>query len=195
MSIKDDFLAALDADFPSALNDLLDRTIPNIPTIGWPTEVEDAIIAQGQLASNINVILKQFEGLPVVQMMMHLGQKNRTVQNLLLTSLEYLERGGGDFDIVSPLSGQVFAPSPAAFMCVVNITHGFLDFVRGVVEVSGRSFPLIGSGKLLMAEITLPYVSDIPNKDTWSLSYTLNVTCFFKSTMGTKSVPCTFKNA
>jgi hypothetical protein len=195
MSVKDEFLSAIDDDFPSELRDMLNHRIPTIPTVGWPTDVEAAIISQGQLASNINIVLQAFEGLPVVQMMMHVGQKNRTVQNMLLTCLEYLDKTGGDFGIMSPRQGQIFAPSPTAFLCGINITDGFLAFESAVVSVGGREYPLIGTGRVLLAEITLPYAQDIPNKDTWSLSYQLDVTAFFKSGMGSKSVVCTFKNA
>lgn len=195
MSVKDEFLAAIDEDFPSSLKDKLNITIPSVPGISFPTEVEPSIIAQGQLAANLNLILQQLEGLPIVEMMMHLGQKNKAIQNMLLTCLEFLDRGQMEIQILSPLSGQVFAPSPVAFMCVVKIVRGFLDFESAVAEVGGKNYPLIGTGRIVMAEMTLPSAADIPNKDTWSIPYAINVTGFFKTGQAVKGVTCTFKNA
>jgi hypothetical protein len=196
MSAKDDFLEALDDDFPTALKDLLDRTIPSIPAISFPSEIEPAIIAQGQLAANINLILQQFEGLPVIQMMMHIGQKNKTVQNLLLTSLEFLDRGEYEIEIISPVDGQVFAPSPITFLVYVRIVKGFGEFEHAEVVFGPKRYALVGASRLLVAEITLPFPEDIPKKDTWTLTYPIMVIASFKgNNQNMKQISCTFKSA
>lgn len=90
MSVKDDFLQALDDDFPDSLKNSFGITFPAVGGVVWPTTVEEAIIVQGQVACNLNEVMGALAGLPVVEMFMYLGQKNRTSHAMLLSALEFI---------------------------------------------------------------------------------------------------------
>lgn len=110
---------------PDGIDAFLETGIPALLTIGEPTTVDAAIIAQGQLAYNLNLVLKAFEGLTPIELLLRIGQHNSVLQGALLAGLELVsgERAEFDFYFVFPSSGGVYQPGDFTF--VVDVVKGF----------------------------------------------------------------------
>lgn len=103
--VKREFLEALNTDLPNGIGALLLNEIPSCPDA--PATVEDAIIAEGQLSLYLIAILNAFVGLTPVDLLLHVGQKNATLQGILLSSLELVNAANPhDFEIFSPNPNQ-----------------------------------------------------------------------------------------
>ncbi len=90
MSDKQDLIDSLQ-DVSDELRPFLETTIPWIPSVDWPTTTTEAILANGRCMANINKILKEFEGLPLVELRLRTGQLNNPLIALLMTKLAYLQ--------------------------------------------------------------------------------------------------------
>lgn len=122
MSVKSDFLQALND--PEILQDWNQIVFPAVPTVGWPTTENEAIIACGQFQANCNLWLKVFEGMPVLQLLLRGGQFNETLQGILLANLEYLQHEGTrEIAIRSPEGGQIFPPITEFDVIVQIVTY------------------------------------------------------------------------
>jgi hypothetical protein len=86
---KSAFVAALQ-ETPDSIKNFLEVQIPDFQDISWPTDSDAAIIANGQLAYNVNLLLKQFSGLTLIELLLRIGQHNPVTQGILLSCLEYL---------------------------------------------------------------------------------------------------------
>lgn len=140
MGVKDQFLQALD-EVPEGISGFTDRAIPTFPVVGWPEDVDAAIIAQGQLAANINILLKTFEGLTPVELLLRLGQRNEVMKAMLLAGLQYLsEQSLHDFTILEPEEGQSYSAGSISFKA--QITSGLDDLYLFQVEVDEETFSL-----------------------------------------------------
>lgn len=89
-NLKTDLLAAL-SELPEGIQTKLYTQFPAVPGISWPTTVDEAIIAQGQLACNLNQVLQAFAGVTPVDLLLHIGQHNPVAKALLLAVLEYVD--------------------------------------------------------------------------------------------------------
>lgn len=108
-NLKADFIAALIADLPKAVADFLDKQIPTLQEIAWPTTEEAANIATGQLSYNLNLILKQFEGLTPLPVLLRAGQHNPVFQGILLSMLEYVAGSQqAKISFIAPAPGGVY---------------------------------------------------------------------------------------
>lgn len=92
MSYKNDLLRDIDDDFPQNLKNKMSVVIPTIQSVAWPSNLEDAIIAQGQVAVNVNTIMQAFAGIPVIELLLYIGQKNRVSSAMLLAMLELVQQ-------------------------------------------------------------------------------------------------------
>lgn len=137
MSLKEDFLGLID-EVPEGISDK-NYPIPTLPVIGWPEDEEAAIIAQGQLASNINVILKTFEGLTPVELLLRVGQRSNVMKGLLLACLEYLGSSEFEFEVTAPIDGHVYAEDEQITFLVL-ITNG--EFSSGLVTYDSEELTL-----------------------------------------------------
>ena len=128
MSTKDDFITALDTDLPDGVKNFITTPIPTL------TAATDQETAQDVLAMNLNTILKSFEGFTPVAALLHLGQRNKTLQNLLLSALLYVgsasERG---LTVDCPVDGQEYDYAPIVFSA--HQTGG--DFTSVTATVDG----------------------------------------------------------
>lgn len=73
---------------PAGIKDFLKKEIPSFAGISWPTDKDAAILANGQLAANVNLLLQQFSGLTLVELLLRIGQHNVVTQGILLSCLE-----------------------------------------------------------------------------------------------------------
>ena len=90
------------------LESFLAKTIPSIGTIPPPATVDEAIVANGKAAANINNILAEFSGLPLLELLLRVGQYNEVLQGILAASLEYIEGSDRSLLIVSPTSDGAY---------------------------------------------------------------------------------------
>lgn len=140
MGIKDQFIQALD-EVPEGISEFTSRAIPTFPVVGWPEDVDAAIIAQGQLAANINILLKTFEGLTPVELLLRLGQRNDVMKAMLLAGLQYIsEQTLHEFTILEPGEGQSYPSGMISFKA--QVTSGLDDMYLFQVEVDEETFSL-----------------------------------------------------
>ena len=86
--MKQLFFDLLDYEIPDDVALYAGTTIPDIPDITTPTTVNDAIIAQGKLAANLNTIIKAFVGLAPVELLLRNGGRNPLLKALVASSYE-----------------------------------------------------------------------------------------------------------
>lgn len=135
MGVKEAFLQALD-EVPEGISEFTDRPIPAFSVVGWPEDVDAAIIAQGQLAANLNILLKTFEGLTPVELLLRLGQRNEVMKAMLLAGLQYVSQTElHDFNILVPESGIVHTPGQIDF--AAEVITGLDDLTAFSVDVTG----------------------------------------------------------
>ena len=97
MSIKDDLIRDLDIEI-EGLIDFVDVPFGACDSLPLPSTVEAAIITQGKAAANFNnVILVPLAGIPIIQLFLHVGQRNKVLQDMLLAGLEYFDFNTGSF--------------------------------------------------------------------------------------------------
>lgn len=92
-------------DLPEGVIEFLGTTLPSPTGISDPSTVDEAIVAQGKLAYNINQILTQFAGMKLIEVILRIGQLNPVLHGMLATALEYIEGSERSVLIVSPTSG------------------------------------------------------------------------------------------
>ena len=86
--MKQLFFDLLDYEIPDSVALFAEVTIPDIPTISSPSDIESAIIAQGKLAANLNTILQAFVGLAPVELLLRNGGRNPLLKALVAASYE-----------------------------------------------------------------------------------------------------------
>lgn len=180
MSQKDQLIRSLQEDLPEAgLLPFVSVAIPALEDIDVPATTDDAIIAQGVLAANINTILQAFEGLTPVELLLRIGQRSSTALALLLASLECTTSVTHDFDIISPDSGNVYYLDQE-----IQVTMSLLSGAPACTSVSciiaeaGMQFALVevtDSPGDWTANIFLPLGSDEGD-------YTFSITAIFSDT-------------
>lgn len=122
---------------PDGLAGYLDTPIPTMQSGVWPiSDVDTAIIMQGILAFNINEILRQFEGLHLIQIFMHLAQHNEVLQLLGGTAIQYLW-ADQDFIIVEPKENVSYAPGENTVS--IQIVKGDASNVSCTYYIDGTS--------------------------------------------------------
>jgi len=137
LSKKDAMLAEILTDLPDGIRSFLETVIPQLTATTAPTDVDSAIITQGILAHNLNIIFKTFEGLTPAAIPLYIGQLNTVTHNIMIASLEIADvlNSESGFEIVNPRSGQVYLPGDVRFQ--VRPTHGKLQQVA--VEIDGEN--------------------------------------------------------
>lgn len=110
MSVKSDFIEAL-RQTPDGINGFLSTPIPTLEATSNPTTTDDAIITQGILAHNLNLIFKTMEGLTPIELLLRIGQHSNVAEVIALSGLEYLgSEQGQDFKILEPTDDGSYAP-------------------------------------------------------------------------------------
>ena len=98
MNEKDDLLTTLDLEYDQDLRDVLDRVIGAVPSIQMPTTVSEAIIANATAAVYFNnFVAASLANIPVVKLLLHAGQRNRTLQQMLISGLELVDENQQQF--------------------------------------------------------------------------------------------------
>ena len=102
----EEFIKELEKDTPSGVLNFLATQIGEIDEISAPSTTDEAVIACGQLAANLNnAWLKKFSGFTPVEGLMRIGQKNPVIISSLLSNLEFIT-ASNKLTIISPTSGQ-----------------------------------------------------------------------------------------
>jgi hypothetical protein len=128
-------LEALSNEFPAEIIDFLNVPIPTVPTA--PEDVDNAIILTGQLSAYLIQIIQAFAGMPLLDVFLHAGQKNATLQAIALSGLEMAkEPKPHDFRIVSPIDG--ITVEEAVIPIEIEIVAGLSDFVGATARVDGK---------------------------------------------------------
>ena len=183
MALKDRFLAALEILPEPGLKKFLDVPIPVMREGGDYNDVEAAIQEQGKLAANINDILKAFEGLTLIDLILRVGSHNPALQGMLLASLQVM--GGaamGKIKINLPAKGAAIPLAEGEKSIEIDIAlsiEGGGEVQDVTVEVSGPDSQAVqvssaGEGKPYTGTVLLSEPGD----------YSLSATATFKEGEG-----------
>lgn len=126
MNRKEAYLQALKT-LPEDTQEYLEVPIPTMQAGVWPIEdTETAIIMQGILAYNLNVILTVFAGLRPLEILLRIGQFNPSIIGLYLSALEVLNTDElHTMEILAPTDGASLDPGDYTFQA--RITGGLED--------------------------------------------------------------------
>lgn len=119
MGYKEDFLAAINEALPEGISGLLDKEIPEAPSV-TVTDVDSAIIATGHLSKYFLDLFNTFKGLTPVELLLRIGQKNATLQAGVLIATEYIKKESFDFTIVFPTTATYTRIAGDDFICSVS---------------------------------------------------------------------------
>jgi hypothetical protein len=141
MGVKSEYITAL-LKTPEGIEDFLDVGAPVFAHFDPPTTADEAQIAQGMFAYNLNEWLCKFgangsnTGLKLVPLLLRIGQHNSVAMDILLSGLEYLTDSAGnqEFEIIEPVAGKKYAPGDLRLVVSakssriatvdVSLTHG-----------------------------------------------------------------------
>lgn len=141
-------------ELPAGLGEHINKEIPVLETISMPTDVDSAIVAQGILAYNINLILKEFEGLYLLRVFLHIGQHNTALQALAALSMQIFETPGL-FTIISP---EATAPGSLADITFSLTTSDYDNVTEASVTAVEESSPENSITIMLAQDATDPTV-------------------------------------
>lgn len=107
--------------------------------IDSPFDKDSAVLACGQLASNINEVLLSLRGVSLVDLVLRSGQLSTSMLTLALTSLEKIDIGTGEnkFEAVFPPSFVAGFPAP------VYLDGSNID--KAVLVYDAREFAFVRS--------------------------------------------------
>jgi len=140
-ALKQTFLEAVRLT-PEGIENFLTTPIPTLAEISQPSDVDSAIIANGVLAYNLNLIFKAFEGLTPVELFLRIGQHNSVLESAMIAGMEYIQ--GSDsaengITITAPESGVSYSPGEMKFACAVQNA-----FATGcTMELDGQSVKML----------------------------------------------------
>lgn len=95
-------------DLPEGFQSLLGEKVPAMPSA--PSDVDAAIILNGQLAAFLIALFTKLEGLEILEVPLRISQFVPSLDGLLAASLKESGRKYGDFQIAAPVVGQTYAP-------------------------------------------------------------------------------------
>lgn len=130
MSAKTDLRAAL-RDLPEGFQSVLGATIPAMPSA--PSDVDSAIILNGQLAAFLIALFTSLEGLELLEVPLRVSQFVPSLDGLLATSLKESGRNYGDYQISAPVAGQIYAPGTQSIA---------IEILNGLASLSGAACDL-----------------------------------------------------
>ena len=133
MSLKSDFITSLRST-PAGITGFTATVIPALEAFAKPTTVDEAAIAQGVLAYNLNQIFKSFEGLTIVELLLRIGQHSNVAEAMLLSGLEYDEESGGENTIEVQHPGADAIYLPGDLQIIVKEVNGAPKKVTAALE-------------------------------------------------------------
>lgn len=153
MGLKSDFITAL-RNTPEGIDEFTTRAIPNLPVVEWPEDVDAAIIAQGQLAANINLLLNTFEGLTIVELLLRIGQHSNVTEAILLGILEYINASGGEntIEVQHPEAEAIYLPGD--LQIIVKALTGTPKDIAAIVAAT--AIPLDRQEEFWVGTISMP---------------------------------------
>ena len=126
----------------TGIDDFIDTPIPVLTEITTSFDADNPTRNNEILAYNVNKILRAFQGLTPIELILRIGQKNETMQAMLLAALEYVGGGENSLTVISPIAdGEYYGWFDT---CICDITGGTVKSVS--VTFDGESFPMEASG-------------------------------------------------
>lgn len=173
MGLKEDYLDALQ-ELPNGIKDFLTTPLPIFFVVGWPEDVDAAIIAQGQLAANINMLLKTFEGLTPVELFLRIGQYNTVLRDMLLTGMEYVSKSLHTFEIEEPQADQYSETDDIPIRVVITDGEEFIESVSCNISGGVGTYdlmqdtedPSVFTGEIMLAPDTYIFTFTATFTDT-----------------------------
>lgn len=165
MGYKEDLWLAINDELPESIANLSDVTL-NVSSITGPTDPDGAIVETGKLAAKLNAILDSLDGLSLVELALHIGQKNATSKMMLLASIEADTADSSEeeaanaagFNVLAPKEGKEYEawtfpfqverldPAITAITCLVDTTLE-VDLVRDGNLFTGSPQELMHPGE------------------------------------------------
>lgn len=135
-NLKQQFIDAFRAT-PDGISEFLTAPVPTLETITSPADVDAAIIAQGKLAANLNLILKTFEGLTPIELLLRIGSHSPVAEIAALAGWQYINASSAqqDFSITAPTAGSTYQPGNLRLSC----SAGNGQIKQVAVEIEGQS--------------------------------------------------------
>jgi len=176
INFKQAFLDSLDQlDYPAAVKDFLTVTLPEDP--GAPASVEDAIIANGHLSQYLIAILDKFVGLAPLELFLHAGQQNQTLQAIAVSGLE-LVRDPRDFsfELYSPNPNQEFQEGDDVTIAIEVHCQESTSSVLCEIEKDGERFQAVALEyqENLRYAVTIPGLAPDPYQATVTVTWSEN---------------------
>jgi hypothetical protein len=181
MGMKEDLWEAIDEELPETIANLIETTI-SVSSVTGPTTEEAAIIEQGKLAAKLNQLLDDLEGLSLVDLLLHVGQKSATSKLMFLSAIEAVENTGEDdtkkgFKILAPEAGKEYDAFIFPFSAerldlkIAAITCALDDGQSVTLKREGNTFT--GAPQTLMeaGQRTATFTAD--NQKTAAVSFTI----------------------
>jgi len=134
-SIKERILQGLKDDFSPELKTFLTKTLPTVEIVSYPQTVDEAFIVQGKCAASLMAYMSVLSGLPVIELLLKVGQLNSTLHGILLASVEIARTPVPHTIVISrPGSPQV----AGVVLFELQITSGIVDLNFAVVTINGN---------------------------------------------------------
>ena len=115
------FIQAWDTELPSGVLDHADTPLPTAPTVSTPTTVDEAIIAQGVLSKYLLDVFAAYDGFTLVDLILHIGQRNAVNKAMLLASIQARDKGGKHDIAIDEPSGSTWDLSENIMFCAVEL--------------------------------------------------------------------------
>jgi hypothetical protein len=136
LDIKKQLIDSLNK-LPISLETFESVTLPDVLPIALPVSEGDAIMADGLLSAAILSWMSAFSGFPVVEFLLHVGERDQTQQAALLSRLKTLREGSlHTVAIILPESITHIVSEEALVSYQVRMT-GFEDYEAAIVKIDG----------------------------------------------------------
>lgn len=144
MGKKQDFITAL-LEMPVGVKPVI---VGEIAEISMPSDKDNAMIAVGQFAANMNnALLKPLAGLDIAELLLHSGERSSVQVSALLSRLEVIADKGSKLKVLSPLDGALVEPD-VTFMCKGDGITAVLVTIEGWGEIELAAVEKVWAGQL-----------------------------------------------
>ena len=143
MGTKQDFITAL-LEMPVGVKPVI---VGEVTEISMPSDKDNAMIAVGQFAANMNnALLKPLAGLDIAELLLHSGERSSVQVSALLSRLEVIADKGSKLKVLSPLDGALVEPD-VTFMCKGDGITAVLVTIEGWGEIELAEVEKVWAGQ------------------------------------------------
>jgi hypothetical protein len=122
---------------PVSLETFGSVTLPDVSPIALPTSEGEAIIADGLLSAAILSWMSVFSNFPVVEFLLHIGERDQTQQAALLSRLKTLREGSLHTVVIILPEPITHIESEEELVAYQIRMTGFEDFGAAIVKIDG----------------------------------------------------------